>query len=429
MSKIILNNLFVGSFGFDEENIPIEVINFYRDDENNCYVYLPPRGHLKNKVTEIEAIIFVRTAYTGVVEVIGKTGRITDTFVNGLEYYNQTGKIKHMPEEQKFASASIKYGGCTLEEIFGCNRTGETVYVSCGVEYLSIPNRTCFIAMSEEYAKKAMLDPDDYIVIDEKVNNQSMRQIVDEDTQPEVYKELQKLMNDSARWIILRDNTYDHEKQKIADDDNILTAVRQQDNEVIFSNMLYYFLSKYKESVLPEFAERVLNCKIRVDRGTVVQREKKRMDISIITDDTYIIIENKIKSGINGVKELPDKDNKIESQLSKYYSIAETENLESGKNREIRCYILHPQYMHLNLNDYERGNEYCKVSYKKLYNFFGDLIESHKEDSVFDESDMYYAMQFHRALYRHTTETDCSQRNEFLKRLKVRINKITSGAN
>ena len=30
MRKIIVNNLFVGSFGFDESNIPIEVINFYQ---------------------------------------------------------------------------------------------------------------------------------------------------------------------------------------------------------------------------------------------------------------------------------------------------------------------------------------------------------------------------------------------------------------
>ena len=98
MRKIIVNNLFVGSFGFDESNIPIEVINFYQadkadTDEDNCYVYLAPRGQLGvDNEKEVEAILFVRTAYTGVVEVIGKTGKTIDSYVKGSQYKNKDGK-------------------------------------------------------------------------------------------------------------------------------------------------------------------------------------------------------------------------------------------------------------------------------------------------------------------------------------------------
>ena len=95
MKKIIVNNLFVGSFGFDESNIPIEVINFYqadnakenKSDVNNCYVYLAPRGQLGvDDENEVGAILFVRTAFTGVVEVIGKTGKIVESYVKNLQY-------------------------------------------------------------------------------------------------------------------------------------------------------------------------------------------------------------------------------------------------------------------------------------------------------------------------------------------------------
>ena len=95
MKKIIVNNLFVGSFSFDESNIPIEVINFYqadnakenKSDANNCYVYLAPRGQLGvDDENEVGAILFVRTAFTGVVEVIGKTGKIVESYVKNLQY-------------------------------------------------------------------------------------------------------------------------------------------------------------------------------------------------------------------------------------------------------------------------------------------------------------------------------------------------------
>lgn len=449
MRKIIVNNLFVGSFGFDESNIPTEVINFYQadkadTDEDNCYVYLAPRGQLGvDNEKEVEAILFVRTAYTGVVEVIGKTGKIIDSYVKGLQYKNKDGKkVKYMPRKQSEAITSVKYGGHTLKDIFSLNSTGESVYVSCKVEGLYVPTKTFFIAMNRKYANKAMLSDANCIVMSDeeeneriskedneaikKINNQSMKVIYDEQEVSEQYDKINEIIKKSDLWKKLSDeDQYTNSINKIIDDDNIFRAIRRQDDEVVFSSILHYFLSKYKATILPMFAKEVLNLSVIVNNNTVVAREKQRMDISVITDDMFIIIENKIKSGVNGIKDRISETEKIESQLSKYYQIAE--NYNSAKNREIRCYILHPEYNHLNLNDFEKGNKYCKISYKKLYNFFGKIIDINKEDKIIEDTDSYYAEQFYKALYKHTTETDCSYRNELLKRLKRRIVEIEQG--
>lgn len=449
MKKIIVNNLFVGSFGYDESNIPIEVINFYqadkingsKPDENNCYVYLAPRGQLGvDDETEVDAILFVRTAFTGVVEVIGKTGKIIKSYVKDLQYKNQDEKkVKNMPEEQEEAIQSIKYGGYTLKEIFSRNGAGENVYVSCKVKDLYVPTKTFFIAMSQEYANKAMLSPENYIIMSKKeegtkndnkektkkINNQSMKVIYNDKEMPEQYNKLNEIINDGNLWRKLsEEDQYENSKDKVVEDDNIFQAIRRQDDEVVFSSMLYYFLSKYKETILPKFISDVLGLNIRINNETLVQREKLRMDISIITDEIFVIIENKIKSGINGVSDCLAETGKIQSQLSKYYQMAEDENSKSKKSREIKCYILHPEYSHLNLKNYEKGDEYRTISYKTLYNFFEKIISENEKNKILNNTDSYYAKQFYKALYKHTTATDCSHRNELLKRLKRRISKI-----
>lgn len=386
MKKIIVNNLFVGSFGFDESNIPIEVINFYQADnanenksENNCYVFLAPRGQLGvNDEKEVESILFVRTAFTGVVEVIGKTGKIIESYVKDLKYKNH-GEMKanNMPKEQEQAIQSIKYGGYTLKEIFSRNGAGENVYVSCKVEDLYVPTKTFFIAMSQEYANKAMLSPENCIIMSDKekvkkINNQSMKVIYNDKETPEQYNKLNEIINCGNLWRKLsEEDQYENSKDKVVEDDNIFQAVRVQDDEVVFSSMLYYFLSKYKETILPAFLRDVLGLTtIRINNETLVQREKYRMDVSIIMEEMFIIIENKIKSGVNGTGDCLKETGKIKSQLSKYYQMAEDENSRLKKNREIKCYILHPEYSHLDLNNFEKGNEYCEISYKKLYEFF-----------------------------------------------------------
>lgn len=431
MSKIIINDLFVGRFGFDEANIPLEMINFYKSDDKNCYVYLAPRGQIGVPTDEVNAILFVRTAFTGVVEVIGKTGKILESYVEGLEYENKDGKkVKSCPVEQGEAIDRIKYGGYSLREIFEKNGSGESVYVSCRVESIYIPKKPIFIAINKEYANKAMLSEEDCWVMpveegktaSKKINNQSMKVVYDNNQDPKQYEELNKFIKIEELWRELTDkDTYAEAKHNIEWDDSIFKVIRKQDDEVVFSNVLYYFLSKYKTDLLRYFMKEVLGLNCKTDESTIVQREKDRMDISIITDDVFVIIENKIKSGINGIKQ-SSGGREIESQLSKYYSIAEEYNKKT-KEREIRCFLMRPEYSHLDLTGFAKGRDYEPISYKKLYDFFCGMTSGTYKVS-FRDSDKFYAEEFKKALYKHTTPTDSSHRNDLLKRLYKRIESL-----
>lgn len=436
MAKIIVNNLFVGSFGFDEANIPLEVINFFKADDNGCYIYMAPRGQLGTSKDDVAAIIFVRSAFTGVVEVIGKTDKIIESYVDGLKYTNDNEKkVKVMPDEQRDVISKIKYGKHSLKEIFEKNGSGESVYVSCKVENVYIPKKSYFIALSEDYANKAMLCPENCIIMPyennnedkpKKLNNQSMKVIYDEKETPNQYETLKGIITNNDLWEKLSDkDKYEISKKNIVDDDNIFKVIRKQDDEVVFSNMIYYFLSKYKKSILPEFVKDVLDINIVIDKNAIVQREKNRMDISVITSNVFIIIENKIKSGVNGIKDCSVEKGKISSQLSKYYQIAQEENNSTKMNdRPIKCSILHPEYSHLNLSCYEKGEEYKQISYKKIYEFFSRITDNSQRNIPWEGSDLYYANEFKNALYKHTTVTDRAHRDELLKRLKRRIDSI-----
>lgn len=47
---IIINNTYAGNYGFDKNNLPHEMINFFRADDLNFYVYITPYGVSNDKI-------------------------------------------------------------------------------------------------------------------------------------------------------------------------------------------------------------------------------------------------------------------------------------------------------------------------------------------------------------------------------------------
>ena len=124
-----------------------------------------------------------------------------------------------------------------------------------------------------------------------------------------------------------------------------------------------------------------------------------------------IVLENKIKSGINGIGN--KKNGKYESQLSKYIEELTNPNKKEEKkqrkrkskkqevNREdIICFLLHPQYMQFNLDSFEKGEEYNKVSFKDLYELF-----VHHQASIKEEDQLFFKLMLD-ALRKHTKDRD-----------------------
>lgn len=489
---IIVNSMFVGDYGKTADNLPHEVINLYKTDDDKTYIYLPPYGRLGFCKDRIKGILFVRSAGNGFVEILGKVDNICESYVDGLtipkaknegqapRWEKIKGDFKEKNREiinsQNKITEEIKYGECSLADLHKSNEGGIPIYVSCKVNKFYLPEKTHYLALDEEKCKRdprknsatPMWEIDNSEEV-AKINNQSMRVVYSNEKEdgkqyrPNQYKILCSVLKCEELWNEGKSTTkYDqsHRNDEVANSDNIFKVARQQDNEVLFSNMLFYFFSKYKQDILFQFIGEVLSKKnknlegkVKIDNNKdsscIVEREKDRMDICIRGKDYCIILENKIKSGINGIKaklsedddppepckvdttkrEVVDKSTeKISSQLSKYYNIAR-DDYKYAEDK-IFCFVLRPEYVgKLNLDDYLDGDKYTQISYKELYDFFNTVLNVHEkkkqEELVFiEDEDICYLNQFCKALYKHTKAVDDEFRTDMLIRMKARIDEI-----
>ena len=112
----------------------------------------------------------------------------------------------------------------------------------------------------------------------------------------------------------------------------------------------------------------------------------------IENEDSVIIIENKIKSKINGEKS--KSSGKKESQLSKYYK----EVSEKYSDKNLNFYIFAPDYNQINLSNYVDGDKYTIINYSQIYDFYfknaGRMLN------------IKYFTEFLDAIYIHTMTTD-----------------------
>lgn len=462
---IIINNTYAGDYGFDKNNLPHEMINFFRADDLNFYVYITPYGVLNDKIKkdEIKGLLFVRSIGNGLVEVLAKAeiGNKSEFYTEGLQLF---GENKEDPEKSrsiksiycekgtnrkdrkekleksknKLSSVAqvVRYGDVSLNTIHKDNVKDNEIFLSLKVDKICLPKKTFYFGYknSNEYA----ISDDVYIInegndeVGKKINNQSMLAYYYNDGETATsYKKLEKIIGNQELW---KDETETPKfnsndvSDYYSDFNNFFKVTRQQDNEVMFSNMFYYYFSEYPD-MLNAFVAEVLNNhldasnKITISKEHTVEREKERMDIRIIDDNFYIIIENKIKSGINGMhkeKEAKDFDKicgKYVSQLSVYYQKAEEKNQIDGKQRKILPFVFVPDYSIVNkdyLKKFYLGKEYEIVFYSEIRDFFVKYTNNFSLKPN-------YIDDFVKALKKHTEKTDDEHRKILMFRLKNRI--------
>lgn len=217
-------------------------------------------------------------------------------------------------------------------------------------------------------------------------------------------------------------------------EDSFLTVTKQEYDELVYSNLFAYFFSKnplffnyfFKHIEWEDiegkkkgkaFADWQID-KAEVDTSLSVEREKKNIDLFIKTNNKIIVIENKIKSGING-KECDDSNSETQNQLKKYHEyatkVAKEENLEP-------CFLIFaPNYNILDKKDFEgeEAKDYKIVRYDKIFNvckaFKG--TDGYKSFNGIDE--LYYK-EFLKALYIHTD----SSANNYYRQMQKRLLRI-----
>lgn len=450
---IIINNTYAGRYGQNKDNLPHEMINFFRaDNDSGYYIYITPSGLINNKIEKenIKGIIFIRNAGNGMVEVLGKAeiGENSEFYTQGISSSkeNQIAKVNGSKNDEDIQNKKkalkeiykkINYGGTSLDKI----HQGDTgILVSMKVDKICLPKKTFYLtykAENEDLLNDVYFLPaNDGTSDGKKIANESMLAYYYENDNTNAYNDLIKILNDKENELWKdASETPICDTSKIDDEikgnDNFFKITRQQDNEVMFSNMLFYYFSNYP-NLLKYFVKKQFN--ITLTDNYIVEREKERMDIRIIDDKNYIIIENKIKSGINGIKKKSDKKNNEESktkytyndkgfaidgdekylsQLSDYLEKAE----KTKEDREIKAYIFVPNYSSLNedlLKKYSRGDKYEIIYYLGIKETLKDY--SGEKPPYYDD--------FLSAINKHTKDTDDEHRLDLLYRLKCRIDSI-----
>ena len=279
---------------------------------------------------------------------------------------------------------------------------------------------------------------------DIKLRNQSCLYYLSQKDFNEIINESENGYNNVDNWV---DTTKLQESTYKNDEETFIDIIRKPYDELVFSNMIAYYFENDKElfqkfckylksdkgsdkksdeTIINNVAIKKLD-KLTINETYEISREYKvdkgRIDILIRTDDSLFIIENKIKSDING-KQYDPYTGEYSDQLINYYKYfnpdEKNEFDEDFKNIKHQYYfIFTPNYNKIDKEKIkkiinpskEKNNESCNIidlysiiTYKDLYNFFSK--EKNKPKQVISVKQKIYFEDFISSLEQHSHSCD-----------------------
>ncbi len=396
--EILLNVMYTGSWL--DENIGHEIINLFRSDNGQNYIYVLPWGTMDKKHNnQIETILLVRRCNADTFEILAKAVGLTQIAIRKTnskkEHFGQLRdeQIRYITEND------IRYGGVLLSDIFKIreNTNDFSVPVTFRAENVIKVKKPLFVC-ANELGEADLHFP-----------RQSLKGYVSSENNEKAYAKFLEIINNAENWedknSTKKINPADYDKKEIS----FIEIIRKEYDELSYSNMLACFFRKYPE-LFCEFSKEVL--KIDAVQPTFkITREEKNIDL-LFTDDHYaIVIENKIRSGINGIKEKRQEIGKKESQLSKYFEYIQNTYVATAHKKAF-FFLLIPDYHSISLKDLEKAEQYTIIHYSAVFDFF----------SKRKINDIHYA-DFLSALKIHTTSTDNRREEEMYYRFAEAIKK------
>lgn len=502
-SVIILNRMYVGDYL--GENLGHEVINLIKSDNGNHYIYVNAHGTVNeefyrrdDEIVKNDVILLTRlvniSGINDTVEVLAKaTGcelcakkEMEELFANKGKYQKQKkldkAKERHKINEQYINDNKIKYGGVFLNEIFNNNdydgRTNDSaMFVTYKVDKIVKPKKRIYISRDElSDATKKFLKSDEKEVevfwLNQNSNGErykpkgtDLKTYFKKGSKKEqAFENLKGIIDDEDNW---ENNTIEEKTEDILENykprkHNLIDIIHKTRDELTYSNLLAYMLMQepLKESFCNFFSAKGVK---KLSKDYVVTREEGNIDILIQDDNNIIVIENKIKSDINGWKTENKNSESVTNQLHKYMhyvygdiwdktcykkvedkdnrylsikkfqdelkSQEESKSQEEPQKRNRHFFVLKPKYNNLSetsineeIEDFEKKNvknsgierkgEYKIISYADLYNHFKDI-----------ECNAMYFKEFKSAIERHSYDVDNIQEHQMFERFVEIIKK------
>ena len=414
---ILLNRMYAGEFL--NENIGFESINLIMADDGKNYIYVTPYGTMDiDKYKKVRAILFVRKYTPGSYQIIAKAENLH--LAEEIEFYIKNNKHNNdIRQLQQTKIEKIKFAGISYRDIFKNNRTKTKSQNKINGAFYTY---TGIVSMAKELL---IISQDNFAHDSKNLFRSSLKMFIDEKTTPNAYKTLKKYIEDNI-W----DKTAVSSmcvKEKLHVSSNLISILGKEDDELSFSNLFAYIFRTYKEAFVGFLFDKLLTAKnfngdqlynnFSFSHEFEVEREVNNIDLKLTDiDGNIIVIENKIKSNINGLKQ------NHKSQLSKYYNIITDELIDQKVKASF--FIFYPEYhktLKDNLSSYLYSDKYALISYKDIYIYYNDWFK--KNQNIFTKTsyEYFYFSEFLNSLKKHTKSIDNQQEEELKRKFNNRI--------
>lgn len=387
MGQIMLNKSFIGSWGQENsENIPHEIINRFRSDNGNLYIYSPPYGGFDTGCHQsVDYLLLTGSWNRNMTEIL--------FVVKGLSLLHHGGK-KASPEdraalEELICRENIRYGGKFLHEIkMSSNEEPSVFYATFRARELIQPRKKLFFSWSPD----AELHNEERDIFSLPSDYKYQRQYGFLPDCDDVVA--RRIISDTALWETVDLQPVRMQALPATPQDNFIKLICKEYDETIFTNLFHAFFNA-SPALFTLFAQEVLEiptAEAFTLRKEVTTTDKKgRLDLLAEGPETVIAIENKLRSGLNGI----DKHHHL-SQLTPYINFVEQTVL---KGRRGYYFLFEPNYNEIDVAQFDtrRGGEWKKCPYSKIHQF----MIAHK-DLLLASPLAPYAEDFIRALALHT---------------------------
>lgn len=400
--------------------------------------------------------------------------KISDNILEQLKIHlqknreNAKGLDIHKAQLKYIHDEGISYGNKCLDNIFKKNERNEySIYTTFKAGKVVRVSEPLYILTNSDLKGGNFINLNENAKENEKIKfaKQSLKMYFNKNTaiiNENNYEENENIQKNSEAFnklkdIIENDDYWNYSPQSNQDDSkkidkienlimdkqgstdkkrNFVDIINKNYDELMYSNLFRYMFSNIEMFcafinnvlLIKEKDENILEEKLfieycpELENGFEIIREKeKNIDLCIKIGQHLFVIENKIKSGLNGIKK-DNKGNIIETQLIKYAKYA---NEKYGD--KIRHYFLFsPSY---NLFSEEElsiklNNEiirYLPITYRDILNFFStkEIIKNYRDNNYI------YIDECINAIERHSWDVDNIQERQMFERFADRIRELT----
>ncbi|WP_312072459.1 PD-(D/E)XK nuclease family protein [Anaerotignum propionicum] len=252
--EIIINKMYVGGYLSEGDNIGHEIINLYKADDGKNYIYLNSQGTIELSHGEsCITVLLVRKFASKTYKILAKAEG-----VKILDFADS--KLTRKERYQGQVELGLTYGGVSLVDLFNENsyqgslEEEKNAYTTFVADRVIKPKNQIYITDDESVSG----DNTFFIRTNKGFGKQTLREFYNENEKPDSFADLNQIIEAKELWEDTNTTQAISELPKLQKDPhfNFLKIIKQEDNELAFSNMLAYFFNINREA-FSKFAHEV----------------------------------------------------------------------------------------------------------------------------------------------------------------------------